>query len=190
MGQNLSGKLNPYEMNVEIIGTNMENFKKNISTPRTKVGIQKHWNFHYINKNVNEQINEYFNKLEKNILNISEPKECLLIKIEGICSSEINLVLKRMDDLYEVHWMPLVLFLLNSGYSSDMKFYLDKNKYQNIDNRLINFTRYKENDEDQNILKILLRFCSIHNELGDRFNLQMEMVMKILIYALNISLLT
>ena len=64
--------------------------------------------------------------------------------------------------------MPIVLFLLENNYSNGIRLSIDNKKYKRIDPRLIMLTKYDENNTE-NIEALLLRFCSIHNELGDRF---------------------
>ena len=64
--------------------------------------------------------------------------------------------------------MPIVLFLLENNFSSNMKLSLNEKKYKRIDPRLIMITKYDE-ENPNNIEPLLLRFCNIHNELGDRF---------------------
>lgn len=173
MGAKHNGKKNPYDMNVELIGTNLENFKIKISTPKNKYCIENYWNFHYEKgKNVDEQINNYFDKLQ-NIADEAEEmddlKECLLVKVENIFDPEVSLILDKMNKLGEIQYMPLVLFLLKNNYYKGQRFILDEEKYKNIDHRIILITEYDENDSKENIKSILYRLCSIHNELGDMF---------------------
>ena len=64
--------------------------------------------------------------------------------------------------------MPIVLFLLENDFSTNMNFSIDEKKYKRIEPRLIMITKYDEKNPKY-IEPLLLRFCSIHNELGDRF---------------------
>lgn len=166
-----------YEMNVTLIGDNLENFKNRISTKKSKYSIQNFWKFYYEkDKSVEEQINSYFNKLqqirngEDQTINL---KECLLVKLENIFDPELNLIQDKVNRLGEVQYMPLVLFLLKNNYSNDIPFKIDEVKYKRLDHRLFLLTKLDEYDEDcnKNIDEILLRFCSIHNELGDDFTI-------------------
>ena len=64
--------------------------------------------------------------------------------------------------------MPLVLILLEQQEPNHNNV-IEISRYQNIDSRLIQIKKYSENLVfiDETICEILLRFCSIHNELGD-----------------------
>lgn len=157
-------------MNVEFIGTNLEKFKQVISEAKSKYSIQNYWTFHYANINVNEQIKQYFDKLQK-IRNGEDQtinlKESLLVKINNIFDPEVNLILDNINRLGETQYMPLVLFLVSNANSMQLK--IDK-KFKRIDPRLILVTKYDEYNLE-NIKANLLRFCSIHNELGDQFTI-------------------
>jgi hydroxymethylpyrimidine pyrophosphatase-like HAD family hydrolase len=63
MGNNL--KQENYEMNIELIGDNLEIFKESISKAKAINNIQKFWKINY-NKyqTIESQINSYFNKLQ------------------------------------------------------------------------------------------------------------------------------
>ena len=106
-----SNKKNPFEMNVEFIGTNLEKFKQAISEPKSKYSIQNYWTFHYVNINVNEQIKQYFDKLQK-IRNGEDQtinlKESLLVKINNIFDPDVYLILDNINRLVEAQYMPLV----------------------------------------------------------------------------------
>jgi GTP-binding protein EngB required for normal cell division len=98
-----------------------------------------------------------------------EFKECLLVKVENITDPEVDLIISNMDRLREVHYMPLVLLMaVNYAENSQLKY--DSKIYTRIDPRLIRLTKYEENNQEK-IESYLLRFCSIHNELGDQFTI-------------------
>ena len=65
--------------------------------------------------------------------------------------------------------MPFVLFLVDD-MNKEIKI---PKEFGKIDPRLIYIETYTEDkkdfEEEGRIKNILLRFCSIHNELGDRF---------------------
>jgi len=160
-----------FGMNIEIIGENMENFKKEISRSKSKYSIQNYWTFHYENIDINEQINRYFNKLQgfrKGVDKTINIKECLIVKIDNIFDPQVNMILEKINSLGQIQYMPLVLFLLKNNFSYNTKLPMDSNKFKRIDLRLILIAEYDENNPNK-IEPILLRFCSIHNELGDRF---------------------
>ena len=172
MGNDIFLRNDAFGMNIELIGTNLIHFKEIISKAKSSNSIQKYWKFHYDNKiSVNEQINTYFDKLQKikkgndKTINL---RECVLIKIKNIFDPEINLIVDKVNSLGQTQYMPIVLFLLENNYSNDIRLSIDNKKYKRIDLRLIMLTKYDENDTE-NIEALLLRFCSIHNELGDRF---------------------
>ena len=175
MGNDNQDYKKAYEMNVTLIGGNLENFKNRISKAKSKYSIQNFWKFYYEkDKTVEEQINSYFNKLqqirngEDQTINL---KECLLVKLENIFDPELNLIQDKVNRLGEVQYMPLVLFLLKNNYSNDIDFKIDEVKYKRLDHRLFLLAKLDEYNEDcnKNVDEILLRFCSIHNELGDDF---------------------
>ena len=175
MGNDNQDYKRSYEMNVTLIGGNLENFKNRISRAKSKYSIQNFWKFYYEkDKTVEEQINSYFNKLqqirngEDQTINL---KECLLVKLENIFDPELNLIQDKVNRLGEVQYMPLVLFLLKNNYSNDIVFKIDEVKYKRLDHRLFLLAKLDEYNEDcnKNVDEILLRFCSIHNELGDDF---------------------
>ena len=163
-----SNKKNPFEMNVQFIGINMENFKYSISKTNSKYSIKNYWTFNYVNTNVDAQIKQYFDKLqaikngEDQTINL---KESLLVKVENIFDPEVNLILDSINRLGQTQYMPLVLFLVCN--TNNMQLKIDP-KYKRLDPRLIITAKYDENNLT-NIDANLLRFCSIHNELGDTF---------------------
>ena len=172
MGNEILKRSDPFGMNIELIGKNLTLFKDAISSQKSNNSIKKYWKFHYDkNKDVNEQINTYFDKLQSikkgndKTINL---RECVLIRIKNIFDPEVNLIVDKVNSLGQTQYMPIVLFLLENNYSNGIRLSIDSRKYKRIDLRLIMLTKYDENDTE-NIEALLLRFCSIHNELGDRF---------------------
>ena len=74
-----------------------------------------------------------------------------------------------MDELSSQQYMPLVLILTSEN--SNKKIVIDKEKYVEIDPRLFFIENYTEDPDimEKKIVPIILRFCSIHNDLGDVF---------------------
>lgn len=113
----------------------------------------------------------HFNKLTKikkgsnKTINL---RECVLIKIKNIFDPEVNLIIDNVNSLGQTQYMPIVLFLLENNYTNSIRLSIDNQKYKRVDPRLIILTKYDESNIE-NIEALLLRFCSIHNELGDRF---------------------
>ena len=91
-----------------------------------------------------------------------------MVKIKNVFDPEVTLIEEKVNSLGQTQYMPIVLFLLDNNFSSDIKLSIDNIKYKRIDPRLIMLTKYNENNT-ANVEALLLRFCSIHNELGDRF---------------------
>ena len=114
-------------------------------------------------------------KIQKDSL-ILNNKECLIVRVPNIEAIEIQYVLEKVNSLNREHYIPLILFLCNSFEEDDIdKFNFDENKYSKIDKRMIFFEKYEldmVNEEKMRKIKYRLeRFCSYHNELGDRFTI-------------------
>ena len=150
----------------------MTNFKNSLSKAKNKNSIQNSWKFFYDKDlDVYNQINKYFDKLlqfkkgkDKTIC----LKECLLVRIKNIFDPETNLIIEKVNSLGQIQYMPIVLFLLENNFSTNIKLSIDEKKYKRVEPRLIIVTKFDE-ENPNNIEPLLLRFCSIHNELGDRF---------------------
>ena len=152
----------------------MEKFYNELRKSNNLANIIKFWDIDKLeDSNVNEQLNKYFNHLNEIILE-GEPedlREVLILKINNIFDPEFSILLTKMDELYESHYMPLVLLLTVNN--SKEKLVIDTKKFENIDPRLIVIFQYAEHREkmEEYIYPSLLRFCSIHNELGDSFSI-------------------
>ena len=172
MGNENSSQKKAFEMNIQLIGENLTNYKNALSTAKNKNSIQNSWKFFYDKDlDVYNQINKYFDKLlqfkkgkDKTIC----LKECLLVRIKNIFDPETNLIIEKVNSLGQIQYMPIVLFLLENNFSTNIKLSIDEKKYKRIEPRLIIVTKFDE-ENPNNIEPLLLRFCSIHNELGDRF---------------------
>lgn len=175
MGNNNECNKDSFYMHIKLIGSNIDNFVNAFNQSEYLKNIKKFWDIDKINcfGNNFDQINAYFYELkQKREIDISENRrECLLLKIDNLLSKEVHIMLERMNDLEEVYFMPLVLLLTMD--KSEQKLNIDSNKYDRIDPRLIFVDNYTENKEifEEKIAPILVRFCSIHNELGDKFDL-------------------
>ena len=114
-------------------------------------------------------------KIQKDSLTLNN-KECLIVRVSNIESIEIQHVLDKVNSLNREHYIPLILFLCNSFEEDDLqKFKFDEKRYSKIDNRMIFFEKYEEDIIDEEKMRRiryrLERFCSYHNELGDRFTI-------------------
>ena len=147
----------------------------------------------YFNK-LKDRIEKYEDDLDndRNDSNIDmkNMKEVLIFKIDNylpnkdnqkngvnsnsnfIKSPEIDIILTKLDELEYTHFMPIVLLLTTQ--KDKFKLDISSVKYKHIDPRLIFITLYDETPKfiDKVIDKLLLGFCSIHNELGDRFSIK------------------
>ena len=122
-----------------------------------------------------EQINAYFDILlekrnDKNNQDLSL-RECLILKLNNVFDPELNYIFEKMNKLSSKQFMPLVLILTSKN--SNKKISIDIKKYDQIDPRFFFIENYIEDSDkiEQTIVPIILRFCSIHNELGDKFSL-------------------
>ena len=163
-------------LHIKFIGLNIEKFFVIFNHSNILKEIKNYWNIDpIVSKNNLEQINIYFDSIKQKDDN-ENVRECLILKINNILSPEFKILLERMNDLSYTYLMPLVL-LLTTNESSQEKFEKEKKniieQYEEIDPRLIFLQNYTEDEQifEDKIAPLLLRFCSIHNELGDKFNL-------------------
>ena len=161
-----------------------------------RISIFDYWDyFYYPNLSVKNQINQVFEKFNKmkGRLDLNF-RECLIARVKNINSPEIKEILEKMNNINREHYMPMVLFLLDE-YDADNFDYSKKkvvpnsNLFPKVDKRMIFtedfkcikkyadlYARKKIPNEKlmkkiEKIKKILVRFCSYHNELGDYFSL-------------------
>ena len=165
------------------------------SDKKEKKTLIDFWDIHYsFNRLFEYQINEAFQKYielkEKNVINI---KEVLIVHVPNKTSELIDYIFSAMETTLEKsYYMPMVLFLYDEEkpgeIKNEYKIMPDSNKYPNINKNTI-FTEYYINENDyilesdqneltkegnlkmENIFKVLYRFCSYLNDLGDRFSL-------------------
>ena len=158
--------------------------------------LYDYWDyFYYPNYSIKEQIDHVFKKFNKmkGALDLNF-RECLIVRLENINSPELKEILEKINNINREHYMPMVLFLLDEyddtalDYTSK-KVVPDEKLYPKIDKRMIftegfkeiksfNVLRIEKKPLDENIIKkikkikrILIRFCSYHNELGDYFKI-------------------
>ena len=166
-------------MHIKLIGTNMEKFYSNLNNSDYLKNIKLYWDIEPLNSDNNlNQINNYFEKIEKLKKNkdfkANNLKECLILKVKNLLSDEVKIVIEKMDSLEETYLMPLVLLLTTE--ETEKKISIDDEELSKIDPRLIFIQEFSENEKifEEKIAPILVRFCSIHNDLGDRFYLEKE----------------
>ena len=174
-----------YYIHIQLIGNNMTNFLKLISgndkPSKAKINfseiqtIEECWDFDYSsNKDASEQIEEYFNILI-NKINYEERKElreCLIVRVNNSLDKNIITIFENMNNLKKSYLMPIVLFLTNEKD----KQIIPNEKYKNINHNLITSKLYSEDikyyTNDGIIKKLLLRFCSYYNDLGDTISMR------------------
>ena len=186
MGNSNNGKLDTFYMHIQLIGENMSNFILMISGPNTSLKakqsnrkfIEDYWDFDYSPKiSLKCQVDDYFNILLNNKKSQDKTKnirESLIVKIKNTSDPLIETIINKMNELRVQQYMPLVLFLTEE--SNNNKIIINP-KYNKIDPRTIfveifsdDISSYQKNEYNK-IKKTILRFCSIHNELGDRFTI-------------------
>jgi ribosome biogenesis GTPase A len=88
------------------------------------------------------------------------------VKIKDLSVPEVELILER-------NYFNILTLLLVGNNSNDIKLQINSEKYPYIDPRKIFINKYTENPEEieKEIEPRILRFFSIHNELGDRFTI-------------------
>jgi len=178
-------KLEDFYMHIQLIGKNMTKFLALISGkaipskakqhPEERKKIEDFWDFDYSkDKEIKEQIDEYYQHL-LNLKNKNEPdkiKETLVFKVDNSFDITIEYIFEKLNGLREDYCMPILLFLVVDGKK---EITYDKKKYPKIKANLIISKKYSENPlyyKDEGYMKYLfIRFCSIHNELGDCFSI-------------------
>ena len=181
--------MNPdnFYMCLNIIGEKMEKFLKCISNipgyslatdKQNKLSIYDYWDYlYYYDLDFYSQLAiamDRINNLKTNLeLNF---KESFIVRVSNIHSNKIGYVLEKINNIKRDNYMPLILFLCDNFNEESLNtYYFDNKKYSNIDKRMIYFTKFeddlKNDDKMSKIKNILERFCSYHNELGDRFTI-------------------
>ncbi len=186
MGNSNNGELDKFYMHIQLIGENMSNFLLMISGPNTSLRakqsnrkfIEDYWDFDYsLDFSLQKQVDDYFEILKNNKNSQDQTKnirECHIVKIKDISDQLIEIITEKMNELREQQYMPLVLFLIEESNNNKINI---NPKYKKIDPRTIFVEKFSDdnpsyrNNEYNKIKKIILRFCSIHNELGDRFTI-------------------
>jgi len=189
---------NPHYLNIHMIGESLYLLElylsRNIYTVSNSINKKKaksifdSWDFNYkYNSNIELQIEEAFKKYENNKSNAEiNSKEVLIVHVPNKDSKIIDSIFSKMEKIKRLHYMPLVLFLIDD-YKNDDKIIPDKILYPSLNSSLIITAEYikekeykfeseqKElteegNEKMEKIKNILLRFCSYYNDLGDRFS--------------------
>ena len=157
-----------------------------------KKSIVDFWDFNYeLNVSIEAQLENIFKIYENHKKNAEiNSKESLIVHIKNKNSEIINIIFSKLEKLKRSHYMPLILFLIDeySKNEEDNKIIPNKDIYPNINPSLIYSAEFidekeylfeseqkeitKEGEKKMDkIINILLRFCSYHNDLGDRFSI-------------------
>ena len=121
----------------------MDNFIKLLSPMKIKNNkneeinniktIEDFWKINYSKyKDVQEQINEYFDKIfkiKKEEKLTKQLKETLIIKVKNYSDKIIEPILEKINDLKNDYYMPIVIFLLLEG---NKKIVCDKKKFPRV----------------------------------------------------------
>ena len=189
MGNSNNGELDTFYIHIQLIGENMSNFlkmisrgtntSKSIKAKQSNIKfIEDYWDFDYSpNISLQQQVDNYFEILQNNKKSKVQTKnirESLIVKIKNSSDPLIETIINKMNVLRVQQYMPLVLFLIEESNNNKINI---NPKYKKIDPRTIfveifsdDISSYQRNEYNK-IKKTLLRFCSIHNELGDRFTI-------------------
>ena len=162
-----------YYMKITLIGSDISAFNDILQKSEQLKSIKECWEIEPISeKDIAIQLKDYFDKLQKiKETDLSKDlRECLVFKINNSFDPEMNIILDCMNELSETQFLPLVLILTKE--ESYNKIEIDNEKYT-FDHRLIFVRNYTENQDqfEEIIAPVFLRFCSIHNELGDEFDM-------------------
>ena len=176
MGNTYGSNQDSFYMHLRFIGQNMNRFYRLFKNSVILHDIIKFWEIDSLqNTDSSRQINSYFDflqnkKADENNKDITL-RECLVVKVNNTFDPEVNCILEKTNELSSKQYMPLVLILTSE--ISNNEIVIDTEKYDQIDPRLFFVENYTEDPEiiEEKIVPILLRFCSIHNELGDVFSL-------------------
>ena len=174
MGNIYDTNQDSFYMHLRFIGLNMQGFYTLFKNSVTLHDIIKFWEIDSLqNIDSSKQINSYFDflqnkKADENNKDITL-RECLIVKVNNTFDPEVNCIIENMNELSSKQYMPLVLILTSEN--SNNKIVIDTEKYDQIDPRLIFVENYTEDPDiiEEKIVPKILRFCSIHNELGDVF---------------------
>ena len=168
-----------FYMHVKLLGEKMDSFYDNLNNSDYLNNIRKFWDIDPISHKDNlKQIISYFDDLNELIENEDEKaqnlRECLIVQVKNTLSKEVNLIIEQMDNLLDTYKMPLVLFLTTEKCEKNIN--IDREKYESIDPRLIFIKDYPEDKAlfEKEMSPLLVRLCSIHNDLGDKFQIRKD----------------
>ena len=178
-----------FDMSIYFIGDNIKEFHQLMEEiKQDKKKLESNWTFEcYYDSQTEykEQIEKYYSFLlqikESENVDPQKLKQVLIIEVKNNSDEEkILYLIKKLNEIENISYNPFILFLFdNYDYStSNESLNIEWETYPFIDPRTIFIgpfiTKRTENYYqiyESKIQKILFRFCSIHNELGDRFTI-------------------
>ena len=173
MGNHNASNKQTFDMHLKVIGAENNKLYELYKNSKIIKNIKKYWSFDKLEfTDFKTQIINYFKKLKNSIIEEQNLKESLIIIVKNSSDPNIEYAIKKTEELGNKEYMPIVLFLTKEKEEKkDIKINLEK--YDEIEPRLIYIKNYVVDLKEFNktIVPLLLRFCSIHNELGDRFTI-------------------
>ena len=174
-----------FYMHIQLIGKDMTNFLSLLSgkvesskakqDSKDRKKIEDYWDFDYSkDKDITEQIDDYYQRL-LDLKKENDPKkikETLVFKVDNYSDKTVDYIFQKLNELREDYYMPILLFLV---VNEKKEITYDKKKFPKIKQNLIFSKKYSEEPiyykDDGYMRNLFIRFCSIHNELGDRFHI-------------------
>jgi len=120
-----------FYMHMKLIGEKIDSFYDNLNNSDYLNNIRKFWDIDPISHKDNlEQIISYFDDLNE-LFESEEGKtqnlrNCLIVQVKNTLSKEVDVIIKRMDNLLFTNRMPLVLFLTTEKCEKNIN--IDKEK--------------------------------------------------------------
>ena len=178
MGNQYASDKHTFDMHLKVIGAEDNKFYELYKTSKILENIKNYWSFDKLEfTDFKTQIINYFNKLKNLILKQKDDqpqniKESLIIIVKDSSNPIIEYVIKTIEEFGNKEYMPIVLFLTKEK-EEKKEIKINWDDYEEIEPRLIFIKNYTIDMDifNRKIVPLLLRFCSIHNELGDRFTI-------------------
>ena len=121
MGNQSTSNKNTFDMHLKVIGAENNKLNELYENSKILVNIKKYWIFDRIEfTDFKTQLNNYFTELENVIIKEEDnkplnTKETLIVIVKNASDPEIESVIKKIDNLQNKEYMPIVLFLTKEG---------------------------------------------------------------------------
>ena len=121
MGNQSTSNKKTFDMHLKVIGAENNKLNELYENSKILVNIKKYWIFDKIEfTDFKTQLNNYFIELENVIIKKEDnkplnTKETLIVIVKNASDPEIESVIKKIDDLQNKEYMPIVLFLTKEG---------------------------------------------------------------------------